>query len=67
MTDNQENLIRRFAWLCAELSAGNGFSRETLMGWYDRAMKELSANEVHKVVKWTPETARQRVGGTFGT
>lgn len=45
MTADQEKLMRRFAWLCAELAAGNQFSREQLMVWYNAAMVEVAANQ----------------------
>ena len=33
--------LRRFAWLCDELAAGNEFSPETLRRWGEQARREL--------------------------
>jgi len=41
MTTTQRELLKRFAWLCDELRAGNQFSDETLWQWAQQARAEI--------------------------
>jgi len=73
MTNTFEQHARRLAWLCNELAAGNQFSNAQLHKWADQAITALNQAETGRcnpqplTSGWSGETARRRVGGTFGS
>ncbi len=45
MTREQSFQLKRFAWLCDELRAGNQFSDSTLLHWANQARREIERDE----------------------